>query len=214
MVLLDLDSDSDSDENLSDRSMPRLVPQNRSSEREREHDSSSSDDDSNSNSSMPGLQERETDYSSSSDENDSGSERVRARNVRRARHVRARNLRRAILLDADSDSDDDDDDDDDDNDRMPGLIARNLVNEDSSSDDDDNDIDNDSATEHDQIQLPFVFDVDNRHTIYNIHTIPNQLWPILLERTNTANRFIINGIHHKPSGLYYLLRKGPLLIQR
>jgi hypothetical protein len=125
-----------------------------------------------------------------------------------------RNLRRAILDDSDSD----DDDDDDDENGMPGLIARNLVNDDSSSDDDEDDIDddddginddNDSATGRYNPQIPFV--VNNRYR-YNIHNVPNQLWPILLERANSQNRFI-NGIYHKPSGLYYLLRKGPLLMQ-
>ena len=87
---------------------------------------------------------------------------------------------------------------------MPGLQDPTNFFGDNDDDDDDDDYsnDNDSATERDtNIQIPF-----HRYR-YDIHNVPNQLWPILLARTNNQNRFI-NGIYHKPSGLYCLLRKG------
>ena len=86
---------------------------------------------------------------------------------------------------------------------MPGLQdPTNYFDDDDDDDDDDYTNDNDSATERDtNIQIPF-----HRYR-YDIHNVPNQLWPILLARTNNQNRFI-NGIYHKPSGLYCLLRKG------
>ena len=88
---------------------------------------------------------------------------------------------------------------------MPGLQDPTNFFGDDDDDDDDDDYnnDNDSATERDNtnIQIPF-----HRYR-YDIHNVPNQLWPILLARTNNQNRFI-NGIYHKPSGLYCLLRKG------
>ena len=87
---------------------------------------------------------------------------------------------------------------------MPGLQdPTNFFGDDDDDDDDDYTNDNNSATERDNtnIQIPF-----HRYR-YDIHNVPNQLWPILLERTNNQNRFI-NGIYHKPSGLYCLLRKG------
>jgi len=119
--------------------------------------------------------------------------------------ARNRNLRRAIWG-----NDDDDGSISEEGDSMPGLIQRNQNNNDSSSDEDgDDDSTIDGGGGFGLPQTPWV--IRNRYR-YNLENIPDPLWPILLERAQQSHRFI-NGIHDKPSGLYHLLRKGPLFLQ-
>merc|ERR1711971_1238285 len=99
---------------------------------------------------------------------------------------------------------------------MGGLIQRNQNNDDSSSDEDDSDDESDSDDDENSIgnngmgypQNPWI--VQDRYR-FDVGSVPDNLWPTLLERASKQHRFV-NNIHDKRSGVYYLLRKGPLFL--
>ena len=105
-------------------------------------------------------------------------------------------------------------------DPKPRLVQRNQHNNDSSSEEDDDDDDNDNGTDDEESivdgggglglpQTPWV--IRNRYR-YHLETIPASVWPIILEQAQHTPHYL-NGIHDKHSGVYQLLRKGPVFLQ-
>jgi len=123
---------------------------------------------------------------------------------------------RRNLWGSDTDTDTDNEEDEDER-EMPRLIQRNQQNHDSSSEEEDDDDDTDTEEESTVDgrgglglpQTPWV--IRNRYR-YHLETIPHPVWPIILAQAQHTPRYL-NGLHDKHTGVYQLLRKGPLFLQ-